>query len=1586
MSRFFDDLRELPPDEGARRLADLIAVGPESRENPADKDSAAIALLADRRAGDPMLAHLELGTLELLVERCAERLGSGASDTQIEMRKVAWQLLDVLRRSRLLCRISEAGATEKWAAHIRDLVECSHFTFGQLFAQRAAGYGERTLFRLPAKGSSRTVSWRQAAGRVDLIARSLLAATAGEENRTVAILSANSLEMVLLDLACLSSGIVNVMIPATATETDVAYILDHAKVGTLFVSDREQLQKVLNVRDRLPGLGEIFCLRPIASPGRGVADFEHLLARASDFSPEALAGRRRAQKIDDLATIMYTSGTTGTPKGICFSQRNIVYKRFARALALPEIGEDDRFLCYLPLFHTFGRFLEMTGCVFWGAVYCFAENPSIETLTAQMRELEATVLISIPMKWMQLYEQVRQRVDVETADDVEIDSALRRVVGPGLRWGLSAAGYLDPDIFRFFQSHNLEVMSGFGMTEATGGITMTPPGKYEEDSLGPPLPGIEATLADDGELIIRGPYVMQGYLDPPNGVDSFDEAGWFHTGDLMERDENGFFRIVDRKKEIYKNISGQTIAPQKIENLFRDFASVGRVFLVGDHREYNTALIFPDPDFEDVDFDALDSDEIKTHFRSLVVSANSFLAPYERIVDFAVIDRDFDAEHGELTAKGTFRRKAIERSFADQIRLLYRRTTIKVGGAEVTVPNWFFQALGITAQELLVDGDRLQLASHNTELTVVRDDDECVRIGAAVYRPNRRAIDLGHLLATPRLWLGNEELVGFAPLLPAQRDRRRRRSLSADWVRRVGPYKPRISDRDEAPALLHRQGVDLLDLHRAALLLASEDHEDAIAAVRILDHILDLDDGDLSEQTLRILRRAVASRSPLVQRRAFQVLATAEIEERYRQTLTCFLDQGERLLDSETISVLADKDLLPEQIAAFIDEAEDRGRGPSDPPDPNLSALFDFLASYGASHPSRYRQLRGFFTRSSITAPSTRVRELAVAARARLAQDFRAWLGASSRVAVDPETGLEYRWEDVVAFADEVDKEARERLLLALRTTPIIREAAVLFGGGPTIRLEDILPGGVWVRLLGSSHGKSVFRMAIRTRVRDQLDLALNLNRDLSPEAAQEEVDWLIVCSEARGPGPVVEVFGGAWPEHGLWTEEFIPGETLDHALRRLARRGKDPDRLTGWWPFAAWAALSAYVDFWNRTGRRLVVEDPSPANVIVPLHDYHTGARLVSISSRGPFRSVLGMLRSFHNNFITPVETEHTELRNLVGWDTLFSAVLEIVGEQEGIDHLHEVLAATRETDCEMAESLVAFLESVGRRGFLPRRLFFAAKRFRRWERLNPDATLTARARTLHEIFGTYGLADLQASYPEARARFFRETVFRGGSGVLAEGLDEVIARLRNAELAPDDLSAAVADLRAHLRLEPEEDYFLARLSYPYLRPEDEAEFVAAAAGGTRQSEMVVTREDAEGYPYRIRHALSPKEVGRLHRLFLAAKLQVQFRPEHRFLVAIGDRGNLIGGLFYEEQPEAHTAHMDKVVVAERFQGRGIASALVEELCNRLRTAGYRSLTTGFFRPLFFYRMGFAVERRHAGLVRSLGHENGAASSPVEP
>jgi long-chain acyl-CoA synthetase len=1565
---FLDDSAALPPSDAAGRIERALSSTTDP-EVVRGLDGDLLTLLADRHAGDALLAELPLELLEALAGRLADRLGASSGEPRTD----AWQMLDVVRRPMLLRRIASAGSTDRWAPLILSLIESSQFTFPRLFEQRARGYGSRPLFMVPRHDGEHTLYWHQVAGRVDLIARGLLSLTSSNPDSRIAILSENRLDMALLDLACLTSGIVNVMIPATATDHDVAYILEHAGIDVIVVSSRAQLEKVQHAGDRRGRLRSIVAFDPDAASTRGVVPFEQLLAGAGEVTRETLAERRDRIRVDDLTTVMYTSGTTGTPKGICFSHRNIVFKRFARALALPDIGEDDRFLSFLPLFHTFGRFLEMTGCVFWGATYCFAESPAIDSLIRQMQRIQPTVLISIPMKWMELYDKVRLQVDVEVAADAEIEAALRRVTGGALRWGLSAAGYLDPEIFRFFQRHGIELMSGFGMTEATGGITMTPPGRYRDDSLGLPLPGIEAALAEDGELKVRGPYVMMGYLDPPEGEPSFDDDGWLHTGDLMEADGEGQLRIVDRKKEIYKNVKGQTVAPQKIENLFRDFDSVGRIFLVGDHRPYNTALIYPNPAAEDINLAALPPEELKAHFRSLVVSANSFLSPYERIVDFAVIPRDLSADRGELTPKGTYKRKQIERNFADSIRLLYRRATLQVGGADVLFPNWLFQALGITIQELRTEEGRLTLPAFGTSLTVQRVADDQVVVGSTLYRVTRWPVDLGLMLSIPPLWLGNEELCGFAPLNALQRDRRRTRATDIEWIRRTAPYDAGTKDREVAGAILLDDEVDLIALHLAALLLGSDQETEALLGMQILEHGLSLEDAPSHEHMLTVLRRAVDCPSSDVLDRAFRKLAVFELPLYYLATVAAFLDRDAAVIRRAGV---ADRDLTHEQLAVFLAEADRRclAQPGAARPDAAATQLLEFLADYGTSHPSRFRQLRATLTRLSHTIQEEELKLAAADARVRLEHGFRDWLGVSSQVAVDPETGLEYRWEQVVSFSDEVDDDARLRLFGAIRDTPMLREAVFLFSGGTVVRLEDLLPSGVWIRLLGSDHGKSVFRVAVKTRQQEQFDLAVNLNRNLSHRQIQEEIDWLIICSEAGDRGALVEEFGGYLPEYQLWTEEFIPGETLDRSLRRLERRASSEEWYVGIWPSAAWSAVAAYVDFWDRTGRALVVADPIPSNVIVPMHDYQAGARLVSISSRKPFASVGRMLRDFREVFVSAIEDEHPRLRGQVGWDVIFSALLEVVGEAEGVALLRAAVDETEQgSDQAMTVALAPFMASVERRGFLPRRLFFAAKRYRRWEQLNPDATLSARASTLHEMHLTYRLDELRPSHPEVRPRFFRETVFRDPPAALEDGLEEIIARMRGGALTVEDLSGAVADLRARLSLSEDDDYFLARLSYPHLSPDDEVAYVDTDIGGIHKSEMVVTLEDREGRPYRVRHAVSPKEVARLHRLFVAARLPVQFRPEHRFLVAVNLRSHLIGGLFYEVQPEAHTAHMDKLVVAEPFRGQGVAGGLLEELCNRLRASGYTSLTTGFFRPQFFYRYGFAVERRYAGLVRSL-------------
>jgi N-acetylglutamate synthase-like GNAT family acetyltransferase len=353
-------------------------------------------------------------------------------------------------------------------------------------------------------------------------------------------------------------------------------------------------------------------------------------------------------------------------------------------------------------------------------------------------------------------------------------------------------------------------------------------------------------------------------------------------------------------------------------------------------------------------------------------------------------------------------------------------------------------------------------------------------------------------------------------------------------------------------------------------------------------------------------------------------------------------------------------------------------------------------------------------------------------------------------------------------------------------------------------------------------------------------------------------------------------------------------------------------------------------------------------------------------------------MLRAFREEFVAQAEEQYPVLAGRVGWPVVFSSVLEVVGEDEGLKLLQQALDAADGAEAdELGVELRAYLAHVSERGFMPLRLYFASERYLRWAKLSAGATAEIRALTLQELYETYGLERLTKSYPEARVRFFRETVFRDSSSALDDGLKRVIRAIRDGELSPDDLRDAVDEIRALPDLRPDDEYYLVRLSYPHLRPEDRAGFVQADLGGRRKSDIVVTLEDSDAAVFRVRHALNPKEVERLLRLFLAAKLDVRFRMEHQYLVAINERSHIIGGIYYEIEEQGRSAHLEKIVVAGHYRGKHVAHGLITELVNRLRSAGVKTLTTGFFRPDFFDHYGFRVEKRHAGLVKDLTEED---------
>jgi len=521
------------------RLADLLHSWDDPGGNPCSSDAMAILSTAEQVLG---------------------------GDSSID-RSLLLDYLETTGDHVFLKCLADRAVRGRWAETAATAILRADYRLHDMFYNRVAHIGDKRLFTDMGSTPPGHFSYRLVGDRVRGYAGAFFKL---KPQPRVAILASNSVDSACCDLACLCHDILvtplNIHFPA---ET-IVEVFDRLEINIAVTDDLDLYERLLKVRAFAHGPFELVLIDPYASAvdSRGTGLRETALRMSAEEVAATLEKRPRLA-MDDVATVMFTSGSTGRPKGICFSQFNLVSKRFARAAALPNVGDDERLICFLPFFHTFGRYFEMLGTIYWRGTYFFPGNPSAETLLNLMPQVNPTGLISVPMRWIQIQERCLGAMDESSTPD-QRQEVFRSVVGDRLHWGLSAAGYLPPSVFGFFNHHGVDLCSGFGMTEATGGITMTPPGEYQKNSIGAPLPGMQVRQSENGELQIAGWYVAR-YLDelPESGKVPVDcgpnLAYWLPTGDLFRELPNGHYEIVDRLKDIYKNNRGQTVAPRKVE-------------------------------------------------------------------------------------------------------------------------------------------------------------------------------------------------------------------------------------------------------------------------------------------------------------------------------------------------------------------------------------------------------------------------------------------------------------------------------------------------------------------------------------------------------------------------------------------------------------------------------------------------------------------------------------------------------------------------------------------------------------------------------------------------------------------------------------------------------------------------------------------------------------------------------------------------------------------------------------------------------------------------------------------------------------
>ncbi|HEV2677745.1 MAG TPA: long-chain fatty acid--CoA ligase [Aliidongia sp.] len=580
-----------------------------------------------------------------------------------------------------------------------------------MFLHWAARKGDRPFLWVRKDKDWVALSWAEVERRVRRLASGLTALGIRAGDR-VALVAENRPEWAIADLAIMAAGAVTVPAYTTFTTEDYRHVFANSGAKALILSSNALAQRVLPAADQLSYLKTIISLEPLK--GQANADvylWDDVMAMGTN-APDRVDEVAGVLGPDDTACLIYTSGTGGVPKAVMQTHRNVMHNgKGARKLLDDDFGlGDEVFLSFLPLTHAYEHSAGLWFPIMIGAEIYYAGGP--ETLATEMPEVRPTIMTAVPRLFEMLHKRIAQAAErsggmktklfrlacdlgikryknpssltlKDRALDLVVDRLVRRKVrqrfGGRLKAFVSGGAPLNQEVGLFFLALGINLMQGYGQTEAGPVISANPPRRIKVDSVGPPLLGVEVKIAEDGEILVKGANVMKGYWQDPEATDRALKDGWLHTGDVGEFDADGYLKITDRKRDFIKNSGGEMISPQRIEGYLSLEEGVGQVMVYGDKRPYLVALIVPDDallrDTRSETDPAARQARLQQEIQVRVAKVNKMLNAPERIRRFAVVEEAFSVANGQMTPTLKIKRHAIRSIHGALLESLYDKAS-----------------------------------------------------------------------------------------------------------------------------------------------------------------------------------------------------------------------------------------------------------------------------------------------------------------------------------------------------------------------------------------------------------------------------------------------------------------------------------------------------------------------------------------------------------------------------------------------------------------------------------------------------------------------------------------------------------------------------------------------------------------------------------------------------------------------------------------------------------------------------------------------------------------------------------------------